>query len=874
MKPRTASLSRDLQSDAPVPALLHSLHELRSSVLSLAANKEYIFSGSQSQDISVWDKKTFTLKRTLQGHTGSVLALEIAKEKDWLFSSSGDSTIRIWSTVELTPLYSLDPYLETSAGDIFSLSWSSTLQTIYIGCQNTSLQWYDFHDPIMSSSSSTSSSPRPASFDPTAPASGTSTPSTSFTVTRKVHKFFDSYPQYERKPADIYARNRTGGASSPDSDQQAVAPPLHGYLSIPAVNVIDSAHYGYIYCMAILDGKDSVQIATGSGDESVKLWDCVEKGPVLIHEFECNNGAVLALIARGDTIYAGCQDGYVKVLDLETKTLVRTIIVQECVDILSMSMIDSDLYTCSADGWVKRWSASFDCTASWKAHDGIVLSSLISNYDKTQDGGFRLLTGGNDNFIKVWEIKPPVPRKDVSQYGQVPGIDGVIPHIDDQPIIDTLTYALSKFVSIPSVSSSPAHTEDCRQAAIWLKKCLGQLGAHTSLLPTGEGKNPLVLGTFQGTKNDRPKPRVLFYGHYDVIPAPAEGWDSDPFTLTGRNGYLYGRGVTDDKGPIIAIACAAAELLSRRALGLDLVFLIEGEEECGSAGFGQAVKKYKDEIGHIDAILVSNSTWIGEDKPCITYGLRGVVHCALEISSDHPDLHSGIEGGAVVEPMFDMVRLLAALTDSHRKVQIPGFYDHVRPQTEDEKELYKLLSAVSQRPAASLSSRWSEPSLTLHTIEISGPKNATVIPSLVKSQVSVRIVPDQDLDTIVKALCAHLESSFQSLQSPNKLNIKVEHTADWWLGNLDDHWFKALESAVQDVWGVAPLRIREGGSIPSVPYLEKEFGCHALHLPMGQSSDQAHLPNERISLENLHKGKVVVEQFLLNIAEKCTPNVL
>jgi len=249
-----------------------------------------------------------------------------------------------------------------------------------------------------------------------------------------------------------------------------------------------------------------------------------------------------------------------------------------------------------------------------------------------------------------------------------------------------------------------------------------------------------------------------------------------------------------------------------------------------------------------------------------------VVHCALEISSDLPDVHSGIEGGAVVEPMFDMVRLLAALTDGQRRVLIPGFYDHVRPQTEEEKELYKLLSAVTQRPAASLSSRWREPSLTLHTIEISGPKNATVIPAFVRSQVSVRIVPDQDLDTIVKALCAHLETSFESLHSPNKLKIKVEHTADWWLGNLHDPWFKSLESAVQDVWGAAPLRIREGGSIPSVPYLEKEFGCHALHLPMGQSSDQAHLPNERISLENLHKGKVVVEQFLLNIAEKCVPN--
>ncbi|KAG6909272.1 hypothetical protein DXG01_001334 [Tephrocybe rancida] len=862
MERRPASLSRDLQTDGALPPLLHSLHELRSSVLSLASNSEHIFSGSQTQDISVWEKQTFTLKSTLRGHTGSVLALELAKEKDWLFSSSGDSTVRIWSTTELTPLYVLD--LGTGAGDLFSLAWSPSLQTVYIGCQNTSLQWYSFDlssSPALSSTSTSSIHSSSFTDLDSLAGSGTSTPST--IPPRKAHKFFDSYPQYERRPADLLARNpSTSAAGSP--------PELaHVTLAVPPTNVIDSAHYGYVYCMALLG--DGALLATGSGDETVKLWDCTTSGPVLIHEFTCTHGAILALVASGDTVYAGCQDGYVKVLDLETKTLVRTIIVQEGVDILSMSMIDSDLYTCSADGWIKRWSASFDCTASWRGHDGIVLSSFIdrNQHPNKRTGSLRLVTGGNDNYIKVWEVDPPVPRKDVG---------GVLPRVGDQSITDTMTYALSKFVSIPSVSSDPSHTEDCRQAAIWLKKCLSQLGAHTSLelisftqtqLPTGEGKNPLVLGTFEGTQGHNPgssrRPRVLFYGHYDVIPAPPHGWSSDPFTLNGRNGYLYGRGVTDDKGPVLAVACAAAELRTKRALGCDLVLLVEGEEECGSAGFGECVQRYKNSIGEIDAIL---------------------------ISGEHPDLHSGVEGGAVVEPMLDMVRLLASLTDGQRKVQIPGFYDHVRPQTQEERELYKLLSDVTRRPAASLSSRWREPSLTLHTIEISGPKNATVIPGLVKSQVSVRIVPDQDLDTIIKALVAYLETSFEALQSPNKLKVKVEHSADWWLGNLDDHWFKSLESAVHDVWGVAPLRIREGGvsgfepktlqreltcltamqSIPSVPYLEKEFGCHALHLPMGQSSDQAHLPNERISLENLHKGKAVVEKFLVNVAEKYAPN--
>jgi len=351
-----------------------------------------------------------------------------------------------------------------------------------------------------------------------------------------------------------------------------------------------------------------------------------------------------------------------------------------------------------------------------------------------------------------------------------------------------------------------------------------------------------------------------------VIAASSRGWTSDPFTLTGRNGYLYGRGATDNKGPIMAVACAAADLLSRRALELDLVLLIEGEEEAGSGGFAEAVRRNKDAIGSIDAILVSNSTWIAEGTPCITYGLRGVVHCNVEISSAGPDRHSGVDGGAAVEPMLDMLKLLGTLIDEKHRVTIPGFYDSVRPLTTEEEQLYQVLSKITQTPASSLASRWREPSLTIHNVEVSGPRNSTVIPATVKAHVSARIVPDQDLCTIANALRERLKNTFDGMHSPNQLKVSIDHTADWWLGNLDDPWFHALEDAVRDEWGVEPLRIREGGSIPSVPYLEKEFSCHALHLPLGQSTDQAHLPDERISLSNLRRGKFVVERFFLNVA--------
>jgi len=301
---------------------------------------------------------------------------------------------------------------------------------------------------------------------------------------------------------------------------------------------------------------------------------------------------------------------------------------------------------------------------------------------------------------------------------------------------------------------------------------------------------------------------------------------------------------------------------------VDLLFLVEGEEKTGSDGFVNTVLKHKDLIGDVDAILVSNSSWISRNVPSITYGLRGVVHCNIEISSSiTKDSHSGVDGGAWHEPMQDMVQVLAELTDRNRQVLIPGFYNQVRPQDDEEAALFRLLESATQQPAASLSARWREPSLTIHSVSGSGPTNPTVIPASVTAQVSLRIVPDQSLDAVCTSLVQHLRASFDALCSANSIKVTVEHTADWWLGDLAHPWFLELERAIHDEWGSEPMRVREGGSIPCVPFLEKAFGCPALHLPMGQSSGQAHLPNEHISLSNLRRGKAVIERFLLAVAE-------
>lgn len=380
----------------------------------------------------------------------------------------------------------------------------------------------------------------------------------------------------------------------------------------------------------------------------------------------------------------------------------------------------------------------------------------------------------------------------------------------------------------------------------------------------------------------RHEKRCLFYGHYDCIAAEGN-WTSDPFTLDGRDGYLYGRGVSDNKGPILAAACAVHHLLSTRRLYSDVVFLIEGEEENGSVGFVEAVRKYKTEIGEIDVILLSNSYWLDEETPCLTIGLRGVVRATVSVTSGDRDVHSGVEGGAIREPMVDMVKLLAQLTGQGESVALPGFYDSVRPTTDLEIEAYKDIVRIKQshktvtqmdsETVESLMAKWRNPSLSVHNIRVSGPGNSTVIPSSVSAQVSLRLVPEQDLPTIEASLVQHVNTTFDRLYPTltrpsikNKVSVSVDHRADWWLGSDSSSFFQLLREAVKQEWNAEPISIREGGSIPAIAILEKELGAGAVHLPMGQSSDNAHLPDERLRQRNLVKGQNVIRRFIQGLS--------
>ena len=535
--------------------------------------------------------------------------------------------------------------------------------------------------------------------------------------------------------------------------------------------------------------------------------------------------------------------------------------------------------------------------------------------------------------------------------------------------------SLTQFVSFKTVSSLPKYRADCRRGASYLRSVFQNFGAVTEMLNTAEPYNPIVFAKFRGNPaTAASRKKILFYGHYDVIAAEDDQgkWKHNPFSLTGEGGYLYGRGISDNKGPIMAAIYAAHELANEQSLDSDIVFLIEGEEESGSRGFADAVRAKKDLIGPVDWILLANSYWLDDHVPCLTYGLRGVIHATVQIESKHPDLHSGVDGSALLdEPLKDLVMLLSKLTGPHGKIQVPNFYDPILPLTSDEARLYAEIThtLLEGNPdlgdpdelAQSLMRRWREASLTIHRFQTSGPDNSTIIPRLAKASLSLRLVPNQEAEEVAKALREFLEEEFEVLDSKNRLRVTIDHLAEPWLGDFTNEIFKTLEKGIMEVWGPTlrrrgsaahasfktnsnnngggggtttdyftpvssaearpepttsntlangsaedpsslptpapsssppsssstpptttspsastprpkpslsssssssssseglrkPLYIREGGSIPSIRFLEKEFGAPAAHLPIGQASDCAHLDNERLRLVNLYNG--------------------
>ncbi|KAK9462035.1 uncharacterized protein V1516DRAFT_673579 [Lipomyces oligophaga] len=801
------------------PRLLHKWR-LDKSILSLASSHSYVFAGTEAHEIIVFDINTFQQVDVLQGHGGSVLCLCVSTDKSLLFSGGSDSIMKIWAIDTLEELYTV--YSVFDIGDIFTIIYSQHLQTVFFGSQNASIQWCDL-----------------PTIDRHTPLDKSGMPSNRFS------KFFNSSGPGGQKV------QTTSGA------HLSVANTL---IELPEHNMMSYAHNGFVYTLLIYRSATQISGATvaesketilsGGGDGVVNWW-VMRQGRLHKIQTFATQASILCLASLDTFLYCGMTEGKIGIWDLDTCQAIRVIQAHKS-DTLSIATFGHCIFSGSTTGYIRKWSRELQMSARWKCHDGLILSTIGLQALNCS----LLITGGNDGDIAIWDITDAFPSSNLN-----------FSFANDQ-----LLASLSTFISFRTISGSSEaeYRTECRRCASYLKKLFKNFGASAELLTTEENCNPVVCGKFTANSTDNTGTTVLFYGHYDVIAAAAaDKWETDPYSLAGINGYLYGRGVSDNKGPILAAIFAAAELFQAKQLKTNVIFLIEGEEENGSRAFESTVVTNKGIMGvdKCDWILLSNSYWLDDDVPCLNYGMRGVIYLTVEIHSDHPDLHSGVDGGSYREPLMDMAKLLATLTDENERMLVPKFYEPVHPVTETELALYEQIRKSSSVSISSdlLMARWRMPSLTVHGITVSGPANQTIIPRTATATLSVRTVPDQDTQTISSSLQAYLCMQFEILHSHNHIVLKINRQADPWLGDPSNKAFTTLARCVKDTWGRDPLYIREGGTIPAVRFLEKVFDAPAAHLPCGQASDHAHLDNERIRIVNLYNAKSIWKQTFNNL---------
>lgn len=452
---------------------------------------------------------------------------------------------------------------------------------------------------------------------------------------------------------------------------------------------------------------------------------------------------------------------------------------------------------------------------------------------------------------------------------------------------------LSEAVSIKSVSAWPEARPEVVRMVEWFSQKLEAEGAKIELvdpghqtLPNGTKLRlpPIILGSLGSDPN---KKTLLVYGHLDVQPAARDdGWDTEPFVLTEKDGKLYGRGSTDDKGPVLGwlIAIRAFKQLGLE-IPVNLKFCFEGMEESGSEGLDDVIFKHRPDFfkSGVDYVCISDNYWLGCDKPCLTYGLRGVCYFFIEIECSKKDLHSGVFGGTIHEAMTDVIGLMGSLLDHEGKILIPGINQDVLPLTPEEEARYDCIDFCVENfkkdagvkhlltkndKKQTLMSRWRYPSLSLHGIQgaFDGEGAKTVIPRKVIGKFSIRIVPNQEPEKIEKLVVDYLNQVFASRKSPNVMKSFMFHGGKPWVSDPNNSNFTAGRNAMKHVFGVDPDLTREGGSIPVTLSFQEATGKDVLLLPMGSSDDGAHSQNEKINVRNYIEGIKVLAAYLYEIS--------
>ncbi|TDH25545.1 dipeptidase [Segetibacter sp. 3557_3] len=435
---------------------------------------------------------------------------------------------------------------------------------------------------------------------------------------------------------------------------------------------------------------------------------------------------------------------------------------------------------------------------------------------------------------------------------------------------------LLKLLRIPSISARSEHKEDMIRCADAVKERLQHAGIDKVEIFQTAG-HPIVYGE---RVYDSSKPTVLVYGHYDVQPAdPLELWHSGPFEPVIKDGKIYARGACDDKGQFYMHIKAVETMVQTNSLPTNVKFIIEGEEEVGSPNLGDFIRENKALLA-ADVILISDTAMLSLENPSIDVGVRGLTYIEVEVTGPNRDLHSGVYGGAVANPITILAKLIASLHDENNHITIPGFYDDVVTSSDAERaEMAKApYDEEEYKKDLGVNELWGEKGYTTNertgirpTLEVNGIWGGytgegakTVLPSKAFAKISCRLVPNQKSADITELLINHLNKI-----APPYVTIKAaeHHGGDPYLTPVDSIEYQAAAKAIETAFGKSPIPVRGGGSIPITALFESELGLKTVFLGFGLDSDNLHSPNEKYDLANFYKGIETIPYFHKYFAE-------
>ena len=427
---------------------------------------------------------------------------------------------------------------------------------------------------------------------------------------------------------------------------------------------------------------------------------------------------------------------------------------------------------------------------------------------------------------------------------------------------------LKEYLSIPSISALPDYAPEVIRCAEWTADELRRVGLENVRLVETAGY-PIVCAEWLHAGE---APTIIFYGHYDVQPVdPLDKWETPPFDATVRSGELYARGAADDKGQIFMHFKAIEACIKQKGLlPVNIKLILEGEEEVGSENLDSFLRDHSSEYS-ADVLVISDTPMFDRGVPSLCYGLRGLTYCQIDLRGTTSDLHSGSFGGTVANPAFVLTQLLAQMKDRSGRIKIPGFYDDVLPLRDEERAEYARLPFNDRRFCKELGSpklfgekgfttlerMWARP-----TFEVNGFYSGfteegakTVIPAVAMAKVSMRLVPNQNPERV-----GDLFEAYVRKVAPRTVDVSVTrmHTGKPWMTDFANPFVQAAGRAIERGFGRKPVFTREGGSIPIIASFEERFGLPAVLFGIGLPDENAHAPNEKLDLDNFHRGVISV----------------